>query len=278
MPAPYAPVEVEVIILRAVWDLLDSLVNREVLQFDGTPASTTVRPQRPSSKALFAARLNDFLSYPNALGLPTPPATLPQEARTYLFHLRAVAGAPQLNTSGGALIAAATEALADWLGVTFVAPKTWFPSIERELDFRLTRVGFLKICGNISKHNFSRLGVDVSRIRRLFADNGVDLTEEQGFLVIPDFYGRYFDDIFAYHLTTIAAMLNDLRGALYDYLRPPFEAAFVQEPGDVLYRFNQPSGCAQTLPQTFFHDLMNDVRSPPYVPRFAPDPGLRLRY
>ena len=74
--------------------------------------------------------------------------------------------------------------------------------------------------------------------------------------------------------------LNHYRAVgIYDYLRPEFLRSFTREPGDsIRYHFKYPDGSEHPTGKTMYWDLMNDVRSEPYMPRFEVTRFLKMRY
>jgi hypothetical protein len=60
-------------------------------------------------------------------------------------------------------------------------------------------MAYLKICGTISKHGFTRLGDIVSQLRCILAENGTRIDEGQTYLVIPEFQEWFQDNIFMRH-------------------------------------------------------------------------------
>ena len=80
----------------------------------------------------------------------------------------------------------------------------------------------MKICGDIAKHNFLRLSQNVKRLRRALEINGHTIDEGQAYLLLPEFYEWFHTNIFAYHSSTIAEYLNNLRLGIFAYLQPEF--------------------------------------------------------
>lgn len=97
--------------------------------------------------------------------------------------------------------------------------------------------------------------------------------------MLPEFYDWFHDNIFSYHSSAIAEFLNNIRWGMYDYLRLEFERSFTKDnPSSIAYRFDIPEECKHYVPKTMYWDLMNAVRSPPYMPRFAITKYLKMRY
>ena len=98
-------------------------------------------------------------------------------------------------------------------------------------------------------------------------------------LVLADFYQRFHTDILNYHSSTIAEFLNNIRWGIYEYLQPEFHGSIVWEAGDTrMYGFTYPPDVTSKLAKECYWELMNEVRSPPYVRRFRVTKWLKLRY
>lgn len=281
---PYSPFEQEVVILNAVWDMIDGMVNYAMFVKGHGTVDTNLMFNTAGHQQLFNVLLVDFLSMAQAnrsgrvpFDLPRAPEGSPASSRTYLFYLKQVCAQPALGPDATGL-AGAVDGFATWLEADAVVPKVWFPAIETQLDMRVRRIEFLKICGNIAKHNFARLEDNVRRIRRIMADNGCTITEAQGYSLLPEFYEWFHRDIFSYHASTIAAFLNDIRWGIFDYLGPEFARSFERVEPEPMYRYSVPPECVHPLAREMYWDLMNRCRSRVYFPRFTVTPSLRLRY
>lgn len=160
------------------------------------------------------------------------------------------------------------ETFSGWLeGETFVKG-VWLPSVEIETDMRVRRIEFLKICGDIAKHNFARLGINVTRICKILAAHGHSIDERQGFLVLPDFYEWFHTNIFVMHSPAIAQFLNDLRWGIFHYLQPEFARSYERVDPEPMYRYKYPSDFIHPLGRAMYWDLMNMVRARPYFRQF----------
>src|SRR5439155_21638911 len=108
--------------------------------------------------------------------------------RSMLFHLKGICDDPKLDPTGGAALRLPPEAFIQWLEAECCVEQVWLPSINEKRNLRVERIAFITFCGNISKHNFTRLNVDVPKIRRILKANGITIDKDQGYLVIPEFY------------------------------------------------------------------------------------------
>jgi hypothetical protein len=277
----FSPIEQEVIVLKAIWELIDDMVNYTMFTKLTDTADVTLNFNSSTHQRLFNILLGDLLSLPggNPLGLPTPPPGTLASERSLFFHLKRVCADPKLNAEGNDLLRTPLDAFLEWLETECVVTDVWLPSIELQIDIKVKRVFFLKICGNIAKHGFTRLGVNVGDICDLLHTNGATVDREQGFLVIPEFYEWFHTNLFSYHSSAIAEFLNNIRWGIYDYLRPEFMRSFTRDdPNSIAYRFVYPLDCNRPVAQTMYWDLMNEMRSAPYIPRFEVTRYLKMRY
>lgn len=281
MATDFTKTEQEIIVLKAIWELIDEMVNYEIfVKLTGTNEVQLTFKSRTCQR-LFNVLLVDFLSQPRQwpFGLTMPPTAAPQSERSLLFHLKRICDDPKLNPTGGGALRLPLEAFMNWLEAECCVEKVWLPSIDLETTINVRRIAFIKICGNISKHNFTRLSVNVHEIREILKANGRTIDTDQGYLVIPEFYEWFHTDVFNYHSSAIAEFLNNIRWAIYDYLRPEFERSFTKDdPNSIAYRFISPPECNRPAIQTVHWDLMNAVRSEPYIPRFEVTRYLKMRY
>lgn len=72
-------------------------------------------------------------------------------------------------------------AFRDWLETECFVDDVWLPSIELKTDIRVKRFAFIKICGNIGKHNFARLSRVVVDICGILEANGNKVSVDQGY-------------------------------------------------------------------------------------------------
>lgn len=276
--------EQEAIILNAVWEMIDDMVNYSMFVKHDKVEDTNLIFQTSAHMRLFNVLLGDFLSLPQRraknplpFGLSDPPSATRQSNLTFLFYMRQICADPQLSSNADSL-RGPVEAFGDWLeGESFVE-KVWLPTIETELDMRVTRLAYLKICSDIGKHSFARLEVNVKRICEILAAHGHPIDEGMGYAVLPEFYEWFHRDVFAYHSSTIAEFLNNLRWGIYEYLRPEFERSFERIEPEWAYRFNFPLAVTDSLAREMYWGLMNMVRAKPYFPKFTVSASFKSRF
>ena len=263
--------EVEVILLKAVKEIIDSLVNFEMLELVGQDPDSQILFRTSTHQKFFNIMLVDFLSATDERA--------PVRRTSYLSGLRSIANRPAFDIENSIeSLRAATADFVNWLEQE-VEVVTWFPSISIETPLKLSRLAFLKMCGNISKHNFLRAIGVAEELRGVLAKNGIQVQLEEALVSLAEFYERFHTDILNYHSSTIAEFLNNVRWGIYEYLQPEFQRSIVWEGGDPpKYRYTYPDEVAAQFAKDCYWDLMNEVRSPPYVRRFHVTKWLKLRY
>ena len=131
----------------------------------------------------------------------------------------------------------------------------------------------------MTKHSFLRSVGSAEELRSLLVSAGYGVTLDQSLLALGDFYERFHTNILNYHTSTLAEFLNNLRWSIYEYLRPERKASVRSEGGkSPAYHYVVPAAIKSDFARTCYWDLMNDVRSEPYMRRFAVTKWLKLRY
>lgn len=161
------------------------------------------------------------------------------------------------------------EALEAWLSekkeITL-----WLPTLDINAKIKISRVDFLNITGNHSKHNLSRL-TGVSRdVAKMLAEHGYSVPEEQIPLALDDFREHLAENYFVYYSTWLAELLNNIRWGLQSYLTPIFVLSYKSDPTNVpMYRYEYLPEITNPVAREWFWRLMNNVRSRPYFKKFS---------
>ena len=137
--------EQEVIILNAIWGMIDDMVNFEMFVKTEQTTDLVLMFSTSTHMRLFNVLLVDFLSQPQPqprqggslpFDLPQPRSNGRQTDLTHLFYLRQVCAAPKLG-SDASVIAGPLEGFSDWLETEAVVEKVrfqdWPPSIRENL-------------------------------------------------------------------------------------------------------------------------------------------------
>lgn len=269
--------EKEVLILKAVWESIDSMLNSEVLNLIHRDPDSEIHFKSRTHKQFFGIILVDFLRS-KIFGINQP----------CIPSLLIVSKNPQYNPNV-ALLHTTANAFSTWLNQNIELEHNgethnfWFPTINQNIGLKITRAEFIDICGNISKHNPLALDRKAKTITEIFARNNVTIDLTQALLVMGEFYQHFHDDLFGYHSSTIAESLNNLRWAIYEYLQPLYQKSVEWYPDKIhknvmAYRYHYPADIINPYAREIFWNLMNDVRSEPYMPKFVVTRYLKMRY
>lgn len=273
----YTILDNEIVSIAAAWDLINSLVHfghfDRIINLD----DCTLRFKTEETQKLFLIILADFLSLPRngTLGL-TKPSLAGSKGETYLGFLQTVVDNPQFS-GDCSLLNNSISTFSEWLDGKATIEKAWFPSIKKEMNISVKRIDYLRICGNISKHGFTRLDSIVAKIRKIFSDNNVIINDGESYTIIPEFQEWFADNIFIASAPRVAWHLNEIRWGIFQYLSSEFRRSYKPTHtfgGAQMYKFDVPSEISTDLFKYIYWDLMNDMRDIPSFPRFTPDKSL----
>ena len=268
----FTATEKEVIILKAITELIDSMVNFEVFSLYGNDPHTSIGFQTMTHQQYFNIILLDFLSCfdEKVLG----------KKKSYLEAIKTICQFPNFNKNNSIKnLKISTEEFIIWLEQE-VQVKTWLPSIDTETSLSIKRIEFIKICGNISKHNFTRLSRVAKELISILKRNAINISFEDSLLILDDFYEIYHFDIFNYHSSTIAEFLNNIRWGIYEYLLSEFHQSIDYEGNKhpKKYHYTYPKEINNNFTRNCYWDLMNKVRSKPYMRKFKVTRYLKMNY
>lgn len=281
-------IERESIILNSAWEMIDGMVNWAMFDKKDLKEPTNLTFKTSQHSLLFIVLLADFLSQvrafrrgPVPLGLEAVPDNAPPSNRTFLFHLRRVCANPQLGKDAVGL-GEPIEAFANWLEGEFVAVDVNLADIDIVADLRIARYRYIKMCGDIAKHNLARLSYNVWHLQRLLEASGHKVIVHDAYLAIDNFFEWFHDDIFSYHSSQIAEFLNNIRWAIFQYLRPEFQRSWhlTEEatPNFPIYSYRVPADINEPLARAMYWEVMNRVRTQPYIQPFVVCNALKQRY
>lgn len=280
--------EREAIILNSAWDMIDGMVNWSVFVKNDFTRPTNLMFETGAHAQLFSILLGDFLSDvrafkgdPIPLGLKPAPSNAPPSDLTFLFHLRQVCNSPTLGTDTAEL-SATVEVFASWLEGEFTAAGVNLHTIDVVADLRVTRYRYLKMCGDMAKHNLARLATNVGHLQRLLEQAGHAVSEQQAYLAVSAFFEWFHQDIFVYHSSQIGEFLNNIRWAIHAYLQPEFRRSWHVPATSTIdfpnYSFHVPPAITEPLAIAMYWDVMNRCRSGPHMRRFVISDSMKQRH
>lgn len=274
----FSSIEQEAIILNAVVGMVDDMVNQAIFCSLGEKRhDTNLLPQTSESLRLFGTLLRDFLSpvtargkSPLPFGLPKPPEGSRAVDHTSLFYLQRVCDAPLIGDDIAQLSRIVT-AFSDWLEDYAEVERVWLANISIELDLRIKRIDFIRMCGDIGKHNFLRLGGQAKRLQTILAQNGVTIDESQAYSALPDCWDWFHTHLLAFHASNIAEFLNNIRYAIRLYVIPIAKTRYrvtrkIDDYSD-LYTFERPVEITNDFAWgQYFELLQSSLRKPNFPP------------
>jgi len=155
---------------------------------------------------------------------------------------------------------------------TIITVETFFPSISRTISLEIKRKDSLYICGNISKHNVSRLTRAGKRLSKILQHHDVIVDSKNVLHLLGDFYERFHEDILEYQATVITELLNNVRWGIHHYLLPEYLQAQTQDTSDsTKYSYKFPQDVSDDFVKTCYWELMNSVRRKPNMEPFIAD-------
>jgi hypothetical protein len=272
MESDLTAIEEEAILLRAVYNMINDMVNYVMLSLSGSDPDSKVTFKSDVHLRLFNIMLVDFLSTTARKG--------PIRPISYMSALQTIAEKPNFDEGNSVqAFQSAVAAFAEWLD-TEVTVDTYLPSIDTEANLKLSRGTFIKMCGNISKHNFLRSVTVAEQLQKILQRHSIQVSVEDALLALEDFRTKFHGDVIAYHGSTIAQFLNDVRWGIYEYLRPEFRRSYTRIPDDPRgrYEYRFPLGITAKFPRDCYWNLMNDVRGQPFLRRFETTRFLKMHY
>lgn len=269
--------EKEIVVLMASWQAIGEMVNNSIMIVNHRDPDSSIMFNTSSDKKYFGIILLDFLNS-KIFGV----------GENCLDSLLGIIQKPIFNEDVGELKNSA-ESFKEWLEEDVQLDHDgetrtfWFPSIDTDIALKIKRIEFIKICGNISKHNMLGLGRQAEIILQIFKRNEVDIELPQALLIMEEFYEQFHNDLFTYHSSAIAEFLNNIRWEIYNYLKPLFDQSIEYYPDKAFYpqlgyKYNYPENISNEYAKEIFWNLMNEIRSKPYVPKFKVSRFFKMRY
>ncbi|WP_071798821.1 hypothetical protein [Natronohydrobacter thiooxidans] len=285
----FTALEQEAIVLNAVMGMVDDMVNHTIFCLPGEKTeNTNLLPQTSGTLRQFAILLRDFLSTvagrgkgPMPFGLPRPPNGDNATDNTTLFYLARVCKNPLIGTNVD-FLEIQTHSFIEWLECSAVVPNVWLANIEVEVNLTIKRIDFIRMGGDIGKHNFLRLGGQAARLRKILGENGVTINESQAYAALPDCWDWFHTHLFAYHASTIAEFLNNIRYAIRLYVTPTAKSSYrvTGKIDDYIdrYTFDRPTEIKNEFAWAQYCELLNSTRHKPNFPFFSVTQSLKSQF
>lgn len=261
----------EVIILRNAYDHIGDLVNHSLIQLQGKEEHRYVKFHDMNQRRLFFILLVDFLSKTDRKG--------PIDQVSFLQGLIKVTEHPNFSHQNSEYdLKIALNVFISWLNEE-VEINFWLPSIKHEIMLNIKRIDYLKMCGDVSKHNYLRsIGV-ADNLRKIMLQSGVSINQEQAMLALPDFYARFSEDILIYLASHICEMLNNICWGIYRYMLPEFEQSYHRSNDKLIgYSFRVPRDVKSEYAKDCYWELMNGIIRKPYFEKFKVSDDFKREY
>jgi hypothetical protein len=257
----YNAAEQETINLCICLEAIDNMANHELLMLRDVseyPGEAEAIFKGSVHRDLFLIRLLDFAKEPS------------KKAGSCLAVLKETCTTKCFDSAGSVNdLMIAVEALESWLNQQ-KAMKLWLPTLNIEATISVSRLKFLHIIGNQSKHNLFRLNDVTRKVAEVLNEHGHSVPDEKIRLALDDFREHLAENYFIYYSTWLAELLNNVRWGIQTYLSPTFERSYNAASQDSFsYRYEYPDAIREEIPRQWFWRLMNNVRTRPYLKRFV---------
>ncbi len=265
--------EKEILALKAVWESIDSMVNHNILVLYHDDPHSEIQCKTDIHQKYFNIILLDFLNS-KIFGI----------GKDCIESIEIILKNPSFSIDIRHFQKAIIE-FKNWLDQNVRLERNgtervfWFATLEKNIPLEITHSEFIKICGNISKHNTLGLNIQATILQKIFKRNGAEIELTKALLIMGEFFEKFHEDLFSYHISSISELLNNVRWGIYEYLQPLYKQS--RRPrSDIAYDKNAclyeyPEHVTNSYVQARFSELMNDVRSKPYMPRFIVSENLK---
>ena len=285
----FTALEQEAIVLNAVMGMVDDMVNHAIFCLPGERReNVNLLPQTSDTLRQFAILLRDFLSPVSSRGknpmpfeLPKPPRNSKATDHTTLYYLARICKNPLIGTDI-AFLAKLVGDFIEWLEASAFVPRVWLSNIEVEVNLTIKRIDFIRMGGDIGKHNFLRLGGQAARLQKILKENGVTIDESQAYAALPDCWDWFHTHLFAYHASTIAEFLNNMRYAIRIYATPAAKTRY-RVTGKIddyldMYTYDRPAEIVNDFAWAQYFSLLDSTRRRPNFPPFNVTQSLKSQF
>lgn len=265
-------IESEIILLKAINEHIDDMVNHSLIEVRGTENSKMVIFHDYPQRSLFFIRLVDFLSCTDARG--------PLPKTIFLKGLADICDNPNFSVNNSEHeLKNTVNSFRTWLN----EPREidiWMPSIMTECNLRITRAEAIKMSGDISKHNYLRAIGVAAEFTEILKRSKINIEQTDALLALADFQERFNDDILIYLASHICEFLNNIRYGIRTYLIHEFSRSYTPIENDHFgrYTYKTPESINSKYAIHCYHELLSQFLRKPFMPKFIIDESLRTEY
>lgn len=265
------PMERDVILLHSATESLDSVLNLFLIGLSSKTEIANAYFHTQAHQTLFYIYLVDILSVESIF--------FSEKKHTTLSMLSSLLSRNTIIHGDTTTLKSTIIDFENWLN-TSVSIDAWLATISTQANLNITRLEFIKICGNISKHNTANLTNISKRISTILTRSGVSHNDLDRFTVIEDFENIFSYNIMEYHSTTIIYMLNNIRWELHSLLKVILDTSleYYIENDTRKWRYRIPHQITNSYAINCFWGLMNRTKQGPYIRKFSVDPVFMKRY
>ena len=265
-------IETEIIVLKAIQELIDSIVNFEILNL-GDEDPTNISFHSDSHAKLFNILLVDLLSCMDKEG--------PVENKPYLCALREITNNPHFDVNGSVeLLRDSTLQFRKWLKY-FIEIPVYIPWLEVTTNLNMTRRDLVINGGNICRHNVLKAARIAETNRKLLEKSGHPIKPFQALFVLTDINDWLHGNVFPYHSSSIAEFLNNIRWGIYEYLIPEYDKSKVMGEeilGCPSWKFTYPDKVESDYAKKCYRELMEATTNEPFIRKFKTTKYLKMRH
>ena len=260
-------IEYESVVLNTAWGMIDGMVNYEIFDKQDLCGTPLLVFESDTHARLFVILLTDFLS---PVRLSTSTFTTESCDRVpILKHLESVCRSPQLGADVSDFHKTVME-FSSWLTTNITSNGVNLSAIDICANIHIKRDRYIKMCGNIAKHNALHLNGVINYLCKLLKKTGHCVEAQEANLALEQFFSWFFNDMFVFHSNHIAQFLNDIRWYLFRYLQSEYEKSrYLTCRFEKDYAFRVPESISDPLATWMYWALMNRVRTTPFMTHFV---------
>lgn len=263
--------ENEVILLINVLEHINKMINHAILTLQGNDPRCNIRFNDSNQSDLFFTYLVDFLSKTDK--------SAPVSRMSFLKGILEICKNPQFSIENSVdELKIAVESFTLWLEEKKLID-IWFPSVHKHITLDISRIDYIKINGNLCKHNALRAIGVLNDFKKIMEKSGVDITRDQALIAISDFHDRFKNDILIYLSSYMCEFLNNICWAIHKYLKSEFKRSYhITNQNIPLYNYKIPPQIKSEYARSCYWDLMNLIRKGPIIRKFIISDSFKSEY